>query len=59
MCFDGMNAVSGPYAHKIFGDIFGVKDLMRCNVLTDFGGTHPDPNLIYADDLVNKMGVND
>ncbi len=54
-----MNAVSGPYAHKIFGDIFGVKDLIRCNVLNNFGGTHPDPNLIYADDLVNKMGVND
>lgn len=48
MCFDGMHGVAGPYARKIFGDIFGVKDLMRCNVLPDFGGGHPDPNLTYA-----------
>jgi phosphoglucomutase len=57
MCFDGMHGVSGPYAHKIFGEIFGVKDLMRCNVLPDFGGCHPDPNLTYAAELVEKMGV--
>jgi len=57
MCFDGMHGVSGPYALKIFGEIFGVKDLMRCNVLPDFGGGHPDPNLTYAKDLVEKMGV--
>uniref|UniRef100_A0A7S3CRG0 phosphoglucomutase (alpha-D-glucose-1,6-bisphosphate-dependent) n=1 Tax=Strombidium rassoulzadegani TaxID=1082188 RepID=A0A7S3CRG0_9SPIT len=57
MCFDGMHGVAGPYAHKIFGDIFGVEDLMRCNVLPDFGGGHPDPNLTYAADLVAKMGV--
>jgi len=24
MCFDGMHGVSGPYAQKIFGDLFGV-----------------------------------
>lgn len=57
MCFDGMHGVAGPYALKIFGEIFGVKDLMRCNVLPDFGGGHPDPNLTYAADLVKKMGV--
>ena len=57
MCFDGMHGVSGPYALKIFEEIFGVKDLMRCNVLPDFGGGHPDPNLTYAKDLVEKMGV--
>jgi phosphoglucomutase len=58
MCFDGMHGVSGPYAKKIFGEIFGVKDLMRCNVLPDFGGGHPDPNLTYAPQLVLKMGIN-
>lgn len=57
MCFDGMHGVAGPYAEKIFGEIFGVKDLMRCNVLPDFGGGHPDPNLTYAAELVGKMGV--
>jgi len=57
MCFDGMHGVAGPYARKIFGKIFGVQDLMRCQVLPDFGKGHPDPNLTYAKDLVDKMGV--
>jgi len=30
---------------------------MRCDVLPDFGGGHPDPNLTYAADLVAKMGI--
>lgn len=58
MCFDGMHGVAGPYATKILGEIFGVKELLRCNVLEDFGGCHPDPNLTYAKELVDKMGVN-
>ena len=58
MCFDGMHGVSGPYAKKIFGEIFGVADLQRCTVLPDFGGCHPDPNLTYAKELVDKMGIN-
>jgi len=59
MCFDGMHGAGGPYAIKIFGTIFGVKDLMRCNVLPDFGGSHPDPNLTYAPELVKIMGLGD
>lgn len=59
MCFDGMHGVAGPYANKIFGEIFGVKELYRCNVLPDFGGGHPDPNLTYAKELVDKMGINE
>jgi len=57
MCFDAMHGVAGPYAQRIFGEIFGVKDLMRCNVLEDFGKGHPDPNLTYAKELVEKMGI--
>lgn len=57
MCFDGMHGVAGPYAKRILGKLFGVKNLMRCNVLPDFGGCHPDPNLTYAPDLVNIMGL--
>ena len=57
MTFDGMHGVAGPYAEKIFRDIFGVGDLMRCNVLEDFGGAHPDPNLTYAPELVDKLGI--
>ena len=56
-----MHGASGPYAKKILGNIFGVNEssLMRCNVLPDFGGCHPDPNLTYAEDLVKKLGVFD
>ena len=57
MCFDGMHGVSGPYAKRIFGKMFGSKNLMRCNVLPDFGGSHPDPNLTYAPELVEEMGI--
>jgi len=57
MCFDAMHGVAGPYANKIFGDIFGISDLMRCDVLPDFGGGHPDPNLTYAAELVKRMGL--
>ena len=32
---------------------------MRCDVLPDFGGGHPDPNLTYAAELVAAMGVNE
>src|SRR3569833_2530320 len=59
MLLDAMHGVSGPYAKRIFGDILGVKasNLIRENVLYDFGGGHPDPNLTYAHDLVERMGV--
>lgn len=30
---------------------------MRCNILPDFGGHHPDPNLTYASELVEIMGI--
>lgn len=59
MLFDGMHGASGPYAKRIFGEILGVMDenLLRCDVLPDFGKGHPDPNLTYAPDLVKRMGV--
>ena len=31
---------------------------MRCNPLPDFGKCHPDPNLKYAAELIEKMGLN-
>ena len=59
LVFDGMHGASGPYASLILGEILGVpaENLMRCNVLPDFGGAHPDPNLTYAEELVKIMGV--
>ena len=57
LCFDGMHAVTGPYAKRIFGDLLGVqKDrLWNCEALTDFGGGHPDPNRVYAKTLYDFM----
>jgi len=56
-CFDAMNAVTGPYAQRIFEDILGAPKGSVVNYvpMEDFGGLHPDPNLIYAKDLVNLM----
>lgn len=55
--FDGMHAVTGPYARRIFGDLLGVpgESLLNCTALTDFGGGHPDPNRVYARELYDSM----
>ena len=57
MRFDAMNAVTGPYALKIFEEILGAPKGSVVNYvpMEDFGGLHPDPNLIYAKDLVDIM----
>jgi phosphoglucomutase len=59
MVFDGMHGASGPYAQRILSEILGIaeENLMRCNILPDFGHHHPDPNLTYAADLVKTMGI--
>ncbi|GET88299.1 phosphoglucomutase, putative [Leishmania tarentolae] len=56
---DSLHGVSGPYVDRIFHEALGLpKDsLLRTNVLPDFGGCHPDPNLTYAADLVHVMGL--
>lgn len=57
--FDAMHGVSGPYAIEIFHKILGVpqEHLNDCNILPDFGGLHPDPNLVYAKKLVKVMDI--
>ena len=57
MRFDAMNAVTGPYAIKIFEEILGAKkgSVVHAVPMEDFGGLHPDPNLIYAKELVDFM----
>ncbi|KAI3646125.1 hypothetical protein MP228_009053 [Amoeboaphelidium protococcarum] len=57
LLFDGMHGVTGPYARAIFVDELKLDDscLMNCKPLPDFGGHHPDPNLTYAKDLVDKV----
>jgi phosphoglucomutase len=55
--FDGMHAVTGIYAHEIFCEEFSLPSsvLQNSTPLSDFGNGHPDPNLVYATDLVARM----
>lgn len=57
--FDGLHGAAGPYAKEIFHKILGVKEenLLACDNFPDFGGHHPDPNLVYAKELVEKMDI--
>jgi phosphoglucomutase len=57
MCMDSMHAVTGPYARGIFESRLGavVGTVQNGMPLEDFGGGHPDPNLVYAHDLVERM----
>lgn len=51
--YDGMHAITGPYAQRILVDMLGAPAASVQNAvpLQDFGGGHPDPNLIYAKHL--------
>ena len=55
--YDALNAVTGPYAKHIFCDLLGAPEtsILHGTPLEDFGGKHPDPNLIYAKELVDLM----
>jgi phosphoglucomutase len=57
MCIDSMHAVTGPYAKGIFEQRLGggVGCVQNGVPLEDFGGGHPDPNLVYAHDLVKIL----
>ena len=54
MRFDAMHAVTGPYAIHILEDMLGAAPGTVINgiPLDDFGGHHPDPNLVHAAELV-------
>lgn len=57
MAFDAMSAVTGPYATEILERRLGfAPGTVRNGVpLEDFGGHHPDPNLVHAKDLYDLM----
>jgi len=57
MAFDAMHAVTGPYAKVIIEGMLGAPagTVMNGETKEDFGGGHPDPNLTYAHELVEKM----
>jgi len=59
--FDAMHAITGPYAHAILEDALGAPtgSVMNGTPLPDFGGHHPDPNLVYAKELYDIMMSSD
>jgi phosphoglucomutase len=57
MRFDAMSAVTGPYAKAILEGALGATAGTVVNgvPLPDFGGHHPDPNLVHAKELHDLM----
>ncbi|MES2700339.1 MAG: alpha-D-glucose phosphate-specific phosphoglucomutase [Pseudomonadota bacterium] len=57
MAFDAMHAVTGPYAHEVLERRlgFGPGTVRNGTPLEDFGGHHPDPNLVHARVLHDLM----
>ncbi|BEU99806.1 alpha-D-glucose phosphate-specific phosphoglucomutase [Novosphingobium olei] len=61
MAFDAMHAVTGPYAVEILERRLGfAPGTVRNGVpLEDFGGHHPDPNMVHAKALFDLMFADD
>ncbi len=57
MVFDAMHAVTGPYAIEILEHRLGAPadTVIHGTPLPDFGGGHPDPNLVHAKELVKRL----
>ena len=57
MTFDAMSAVTGPYAHEILENRLGFPagTVRNGTPLEDFGGHHPDPNMVHAHALFETM----
>ncbi|MDG2992191.1 alpha-D-glucose phosphate-specific phosphoglucomutase [Candidatus Synechococcus calcipolaris G9] len=55
--FDAMHAVTGPYGQQILEQCLQAPagTVQNGIPLEDFGGGHPDPNLVYAHDLVEQL----
>ncbi len=54
MRFDAMHAITGPYAKRILEDMLGAEPgtVINGEPKEDFGGGHPDPNLVHAHEIV-------
>lgn len=59
--FDAMHAVTGPYAKEIFERRLGAQKgtVVNGTPKPDFGGGHPDPNLVHARTLYEKAMKSD
>ena len=57
MRFDAMSAITGPYGTTILEGMLGAPadTVMNGTPLPDFGGHHPDPNLVHAKELHDLM----
>lgn len=57
LSFDAMHAVTGPYAVEILERRLGFApgSVVHAEPLPDFGGHHPDPNLVHARALYERM----
>ncbi|NNJ91689.1 MAG: alpha-D-glucose phosphate-specific phosphoglucomutase [Gammaproteobacteria bacterium] len=57
MTFDAMHAITGPYATTILEGMLKAPagTVINGTPLQDFGKGHPDPNLVYAKELVDIM----
>jgi phosphoglucomutase len=55
--FDAMNAVGGPYARALLEGELGAPagTVVNGSPLEDFGGLHPDPNPVNAEDLIRHV----
>ncbi|SMO98701.1 alpha-D-glucose phosphate-specific phosphoglucomutase [Paracoccus laeviglucosivorans] len=61
MRFDAMHAVTGPYATAILEGTLGAPagTVVNGTPSPDFGGGHPDPNPVWAKDLMDAMFADD
>jgi phosphoglucomutase len=57
MKFDGMGAITGPYGKVILEEMLGAAPgtVINGTPLPDFGGHHPDPNLVHAKELCDDV----
>lgn len=57
ICFDAMHAVTGPYATRVLEGTLGAAKGSVINAVPspNFGGGHPDPNPVWASELVAIM----
>jgi phosphoglucomutase len=57
ICFDAMHAITGPYATAILEGALGAAkgSVINAVPLDDFGGGHPDPNPVWAKQLMDLM----
>ena len=61
LSFDAMHAVTGPYATEILENRLGAAagSVLNAEPKPDFGGGHPDPNPVWAKELMEIMHGDD